>query len=98
MERPSSGITSIGPRVRASSTELVQEGNSFFLNPIAGGTGPSIKYQGAVVIAGAFNGWTPIGAEALPGGDYEIAWRNGGLQKPGRGERTPISLPPGIEL
>jgi 4,5-dihydroxyphthalate decarboxylase len=28
----------------------------------------------------------------------EIRWRNGGLQKPGRGERTPISLPPTIEL
>lgn len=28
----------------------------------------------------------------------EIRWRNGGLQKPGRGERTPISLPPSIEL
>jgi len=28
----------------------------------------------------------------------DIRWRNGGLQKPGRGERTPISLPPGIEL
>jgi 4,5-dihydroxyphthalate decarboxylase len=28
----------------------------------------------------------------------DIKWRNGGLQKPGRGERTPISLPPSIEL
>ena len=28
----------------------------------------------------------------------EINWRNGGLQKPGRGERTPITLPPSIEL
>ena len=28
----------------------------------------------------------------------EICWRNGGLQKPGREERTPISLPPSIEL
>ncbi len=28
----------------------------------------------------------------------EIRWRNGGLQKPGRGERTPIKLPPSIEL
>lgn len=28
----------------------------------------------------------------------EIRWRNGGLQKPGRGERTPITLPPSIEL
>ncbi len=28
----------------------------------------------------------------------EIRWRNGGLQKPGRGERTPITLPASIEL
>jgi 4,5-dihydroxyphthalate decarboxylase len=28
----------------------------------------------------------------------EIRWRNGGLHKPGRGERTPIQLPPEIEL
>ena len=28
----------------------------------------------------------------------DIKWRNGGLQKPGRGERTPITLPPNIEL
>ena len=28
----------------------------------------------------------------------EIRWRNGGLQKPGRAERTPITLPKEIEL
>jgi len=28
----------------------------------------------------------------------EIRWRNGGLNKPGRGERTPIALPPPFEL
>jgi 4,5-dihydroxyphthalate decarboxylase len=28
----------------------------------------------------------------------EIRWRNGGLNKPGRGERTPISLPSSFEL
>jgi 4,5-dihydroxyphthalate decarboxylase len=28
----------------------------------------------------------------------DIRWRNGGLQKPGRGERTPIKLPDSIEL
>jgi 4,5-dihydroxyphthalate decarboxylase len=28
----------------------------------------------------------------------EIRWRNGGLNKAGRGERTPISLPSGFEL
>jgi 4,5-dihydroxyphthalate decarboxylase len=28
----------------------------------------------------------------------DIRWRNGGLHRPGRAERTPISLPPSIEL
>lgn len=28
----------------------------------------------------------------------EIRWRNGGQEQPGRTERTPITLPPGIEL
>ena len=28
----------------------------------------------------------------------DIRWRNGGLNNPGRGERTPISLPPEFEL
>lgn len=28
----------------------------------------------------------------------DIRWRNGGLEQPGREERTPLSLPPGIEL
>jgi 4,5-dihydroxyphthalate decarboxylase len=28
----------------------------------------------------------------------EIKWRNGGLNRPGRSERTPITLPPEIEL
>jgi 4,5-dihydroxyphthalate decarboxylase len=28
----------------------------------------------------------------------EVRWRNGGLQKPGRAERTPITLPDDIEL
>jgi 4,5-dihydroxyphthalate decarboxylase len=29
---------------------------------------------------------------------HDIRWRNGGLNIPGRGERTPINLPPDIEL
>src|SRR5438067_5893392 len=28
----------------------------------------------------------------------EVHWRNGGIEEPGRGERTPLRLPPGIEL
>ena len=58
------------------NTELVQLATSFVLDPTAGGTGPSVKYQGVVVTPGAFNGWTAIGAEQLAGGGYEIAWHN----------------------
>ncbi len=28
----------------------------------------------------------------------EIRWRRGGIEEPGRGERSPIQLPPGVEL
>ncbi|HEY6821875.1 MAG TPA: ABC transporter substrate-binding protein [Burkholderiales bacterium] len=28
----------------------------------------------------------------------DIHWRNGGIEEPGRGERTPLKLPPGIDL
>src|SRR5579885_1631041 len=28
----------------------------------------------------------------------DIAWRSGGIEEPGRGERAPINLPPGIDL
>jgi 4,5-dihydroxyphthalate decarboxylase len=28
----------------------------------------------------------------------DIAWRSGGVEEPGRGERAPITLPPGIDL
>ncbi|HEY2249011.1 MAG TPA: S8 family serine peptidase [Bradyrhizobium sp.] len=58
------------------NTELVQQGAAYFLDPTAGGTGPSVKYQGVVVTPGSFNGWTPMGAEPLSGGGYEIAWFN----------------------
>jgi hypothetical protein len=38
--------------------------------------GPTLKYRGAVVIAGAYGGWKPIGAEKTADG-YEVAWKNG---------------------
>ena len=34
------------------STSLVQAGSNYFLNPVAGGTGPELKYNGAPVVAG----------------------------------------------
>jgi serralysin len=59
-------------------TELVQVGSNYFLNPVAGGTGPELLYQGSPVVAGAggsYAGWTVIGAEATSTG-FEVAWHN----------------------
>jgi serralysin len=57
------------------ATSLVQTGSNYYLNPVGGGTGPVLKYQGAVVTAGQFGGWTPIGVETTANG-YEVAWRD----------------------
>jgi hypothetical protein len=56
------------------STELVQVGNLYYLDPVAGGSGPTLKYQGANITAGEFGSWAPIGAEATASG-YEMAWK-----------------------
>jgi 20S proteasome alpha/beta subunit len=58
------------------STALVQTGNNYFLNPVAGGTGPELKLGGAPWATGTWGAWTPIGAEAIPGG-YEVAFKIG---------------------
>ena len=58
----------------AGVTGLVQVGNQYFLQD--GGTGPSLKHGGAVVTAGQFGEWTPIGVEQTAGG-YQVAWKFG---------------------
>jgi serralysin len=62
------------------STSLMQVGNNYFLNPVAGGTGPSLKYAGAAVVAGQFDPYTPISAEQTAGG-YEVALKNSGTNQ-----------------
>ncbi|MFK4565116.1 serralysin [Bradyrhizobium ottawaense] len=57
------------------ATELVQSGNSYYLNPVAGGTGPLLKYGGSAAVMEEFGGYTPIGVEAVANG-YEVAWKN----------------------
>ena len=57
------------------STSLVQAGNVYELNPVAGGTGPTLKYLGADVTVGQEVGWTPIGAMQTASG-YDVAWKN----------------------
>ena len=62
------------------STELVQVGSYYFLNPVAGGTGPELKINGIDVVAGQSGGWTPIGAEQTASG-YEVAWKLAGANE-----------------
>jgi serralysin len=64
------------------STELVQVGNNFYLDSISNGTGPSLKYAGAAVVAGQFGAATPIGAEQTATG-YEVAWKVTGADQYG---------------
>ncbi len=59
------------------STELVEVGNNYFLESVSSGSGPELKYGGAVVTAGQFVGWTPIGVVQTATG-YEIAWEDAG--------------------
>ncbi|NPV22971.1 S8 family serine peptidase [Bradyrhizobium sp. 81013] len=56
------------------TTSLVQSGNSYFLNPAGGGTGPQVKFGGSAVAPGQLGGWIPIAGEAV-GGGYQIAWK-----------------------
>jgi serralysin len=62
------------------STSLVEVGTKFFLDSISTGTGPSLKYAGADVIAGQFGGWTPIATEQTTSG-YEVAWKLAGVDE-----------------
>ena len=55
------------------STSLTEIDTHFYLYG-SGGTGPSLKYQGADVVAGQFGQIAPIGAEQTASG-YEVAWK-----------------------
>ena len=68
VDPPTTVIEAVG------STSLVQAGSNYFLNPVAGGTGPELKYNGAPVTVGEFGPWTPIGTELTATG-YELAWK-----------------------
>lgn len=58
------------------STTLVQDGNGYLLQAADTTSGPALKADGAPVLVGQYDDWTPIGAEATEDG-YLIAWRNG---------------------
>jgi VCBS repeat-containing protein len=56
-------------------TALVQVGSDYFLNPVAGGTGPELMYNGAPVTVGEWAGWAVVGAEKTSSG-YDVAFFN----------------------
>ncbi|UWU79725.1 M10 family metallopeptidase C-terminal domain-containing protein [Bradyrhizobium huanghuaihaiense] len=60
----------------AGTTSLILSANNYFLNPSAGGTGPVLKNGGAAVIAGNYGAWSPVAAEQVSGGGYDVAWKN----------------------
>jgi serralysin len=73
------GTASGGTTIESNgSTALVQSGSNYFMNPVAGGTGPELMRSGAAVTSGQYAGWAPIGAEATSNG-YEVAWKNSSL-------------------
>ena len=61
------------------STSLTEVGTNFYLYD-SGGTGPSLKYQGADYVAGQFGQVAPIGAEQTASG-YEVAWKVPGVDQ-----------------
>ena len=54
------------------STSLTEVAQNYFLYN-SGGTGPELQFGGAVVTAGEFGTWVPIGATQTAGG-YEVVW------------------------
>jgi serralysin len=56
------------------STSLTQVGRNYYFNSISTGTGPELKFGGAVVVAGQFGTIAPIGAEQA-GSGYDMAWK-----------------------
>jgi serralysin len=63
---PTSTVESSG------STTFINAGNHYYF--AMGGTGISLKYGNADVVAGQFGSWLPVAAEAITGG-YEIAFK-----------------------
>jgi hypothetical protein len=66
------------------STSLVQQGNSYFLDP-NGGTSVELSYGGSPFVTGQFadqsgNLWAPIGAEQTASG-FEVAWKATGADQ-----------------
>jgi hypothetical protein len=68
------GMIGVPTVIEASaSTSVAQSGTNFYLDSTSSGSGPELKYAGALVVVGQFGGWTPIGVEQTASG-YDVAW------------------------
>jgi hypothetical protein len=65
----------------AGSTTLASIANTFVLSPTGSALGLQLKASGAAVTVGQFGNWTPLGAEKMADGSYQMAWKNGGLDQ-----------------
>jgi hypothetical protein len=72
------GDGTIGPKTVVIQTDgttaLTQVADTYALD--TNGSGPSLKSGGAVVTAGEFGTWSPIGAVQVAGGGYDVAWKD----------------------
>jgi hypothetical protein len=55
----------------AGSTALTEVANNFYF--YSGGVGPELNFNGTPYVVGASGTWTPIGAEQVSGGGYDVA-------------------------
>jgi tryptophan-rich protein len=62
-------------------TSLTKVGTNFYMYD-GNGAGPSLKFSGAIVVAGQFDAWTPISAEKTATG-YQVAWKVTGTEQYG---------------
>ena|GEM_PF-2658858 len=69
------GVPPPAPIESFGATILALYGNQYLLNPVAGGTGPTLKSGGNPLTSTQLGAWTPIGAEQISGG-YEVAFEN----------------------
>ena len=76
----SDGTTGVVTSVMKSfgATTLDQVANTYSLYAHNTIIGPQLKISGAAVTVGQFGAWTPLGAEQVAGGGYQVAWKNGG--------------------
>ena len=63
------------------STSLVQAGSNYFLDPVAGGTGPELKYNGAPVVAGQFGPWMRRSARSRRQAAMKLPWKIAGADQ-----------------